>query len=132
MMPGQANRMFLGQNGEKTWSRRRHITSKNLALSHNHWVLTDSTLAAPPWLLQTAGASGIGFGAQFCLGRRDLCVPLAYQMQEEGQLDLPHLCREDPSELRVSFLAHWDLPSPGLVSFKCRFYYYSGMITGDK
>lgn len=124
MMPGQANRTFLGQSGEKTWNGRRCVTSKNLALSHHHLVLTEGTLVAPnPILvLQTAGASEIGFGAQFCLGRSDLTCPWPTRCRIKAcQLDLPHLHHGNPSELRVSFLAQWDLSSLGLVSFKCRF-----------
>lgn len=92
-------------------------------------------LAAPPsHVLQAAGVSETGFGVfRFCLGRRDLCMPWAYQVQDRG----PAGCIF-PTSIMGPMQTGSTFPCslgpafpPGLVSFQCGFYYYSGKVTGD-
>ena len=124
----------VSQSARQTWSWRARVTAMNLALAYNHHVLTSWCLLPLP---------RTSFKQQGCPRQALLCSDSVW-VEGTSACPGPTRCRIkgllagsspppswDPCRLGVDFLAHWVLPSPGLVSFRCRFYYYSGKVTGD-
>lgn len=96
-------------------------------------VLTRCTPAAlpPPLSFKQQGCRTQALLSPFCLGRSDLCVPLASQVQDQGPVTgsspSPSWGSQRTKSQSVGSLG----PAWGLVSFTCSFYCYSGTVTED-